>query len=298
MQDYDFILRHILGKTNTKVDILSRKDQVNTKEDNKDVQLLKDEMWSRKIVGKIQIFDNRKVVKEMDIVKRIKKNRTREKEMVQTLQKEDGLAWEEDKVVYMEGRIYVPNNKDIKEEILKEHHDPADIRHPEQHRMQELIKRTYWWPGLKEDVKKYVQECIKCQQNKVQHQKRAGELHPLEIPEGPWQDISIDMIGPLPRLNGMDAILVIVDRFTKMIRLKATMTNISSEGVTKIYRDEIWKIHGIPKTILSDCGPQFALKFMEDFTKILETKRKLSTVYHPQTDGQTERINQEIGTFS
>ena len=149
------------------MDILSRKDQVDTKEDNKDVQLLKDKMWSRKIVGKIQIFDNRKVVEEMDIIKRIKKNKTREKEIVQVLQKEDGLAWEEDEVAYMEGRIYVPNNKDIKEEILKEHHDPADVRHPGQHKMKELIKRTYWWPGLKEDIKKYVQGCIKCQQNKV-----------------------------------------------------------------------------------------------------------------------------------
>ena len=254
-------------------------------------------MWSRKIVGKIWIFDNRKVVEETDIIKRIKKNRTREKEMVQALQKENGLAWEEDEVAYMEGRIYAPNNKDIKEEILKEHHGPADVGHPGQYRMQELIKRTYWWPGLKEDVKKYVQGCIKCQQNKVQHQKRAGELHPLEIPEGPWQDISINMIGPLPRSNEIDAILVIVDRFTKMIRLKATMTNISSEGVAKIYRDEIWKIHGIPKTILSNHGPQFASKFMEDLMRVLGTKRKLSTAYHPQTNGQTERINQEIGMF-
>ena len=254
-------------------------------------------MWSRKIVGKIWIFDNRKVVEETDIIKRIKKNRTREKEMVQALQKENGLAWEEDKVAYMEGRIYAPNNKDIKEEILKEHHGPADVGHPGQYRMQELIKRTYWWPGLKEDVKKYVQGCVKCQQNKVQHQKRAGELHPLEIPEGPWQDISINMIGPLPRSNEMDTILVIVDRFTKMIRLKAMTTNISSEGVAKIYRDEIWKIHGIPKTILSNHGPQFASKFMEDLMRVLGTKRKLSTAYHPQTNGQTERINQEIGMF-
>jgi len=152
----------------------------------------------------------------------------REKEVTQALKKGDGLAWEEDEVVYMEGRIYVPNNKDIKEEILKEHHNLADVGHPGQHRMQELIKRTYWWPGLKEDIKKYVQGCVKCQQNKMQHQKKAGELHPLEIPEGLWQDISIDIIGPLPRSNKMDAILVIVDRFTKMIRLKVTTTNISS----------------------------------------------------------------------
>jgi len=131
----------------------------------------------------------------------------------------------------------------------------------------------------------------------VQHQKKAGELHPLEIPEGPWQDISIDMIGPLPRSNEMDAILVIVDRFTKMIRLKATTTNLLSKGVAKIYRDKIWKIHGIPKTILSDRGPQFTSKFMEGLMRVLGTKRKLSMAYHPQTDRQTERINQEIGTF-
>ena len=276
---------------NTKADILSRKDQVNTKEDNKDVQLLKDEIWSRKIVGKIRVFNNRKVVEETDIIKRIKKNGTREKEVLQALQKKNRLAWEEDGVVYMEGRIYISNNKDIKEEILRENHNSVDIGHPGQHRMQELIKRTYWWPGLNKDVKKYVQGCVKCQQNKVQHQKKAGELHPLEIPEGLWQDISIDMIGPLPRSNEMDTILVIVDCFTKMIRLKATMTSLSSEGVAKIYRDKIWKIYGIPKTILSDRGPQFASKFMEDLTRVLGTKRKLSTAYHPQTDGQTERIN-------
>ena len=200
-------------------------------------------------------------------------------------------------MAYMEGRIYMPNNKKLREEILKKHHDPADIGHPGQYRMLELLKRTYWWPELKEDIKKYVQGCLKCQQNKVQHQQRAGKLHPLEIPKRLWQEISINMIGPLPSSNGMYAILVIVDRFMKMIRLKATMTNISSEEIAKIYRDKIWKLHGVPRMILSDRGPQFTSKFMEEFTKVLETKRKLSMAYYPQTDGQTERINQEIGTF-
>jgi len=83
----------------------------------------------------------------------------------------------------------------------------------------------------------------------------------------------------------------------KIIRLKATMTNISSEGIAKIYRDKIWKLYGVPRMILSDRGPQFMSKFMEEFTKVLGTKRKLSMAYHPQTDGQTERINQEIGMF-
>ena len=110
---------------------------------------------------------------------------TREKEVVQALKKEDSLTWEEDGVVYIEGRVYVPNNRKIKEEILKKNHNLADVGHLEQHRMLELIKRTYWWPGLKEDIKKYIQECFKYQQNKVQHQRKAGELHPLKIPKGP-----------------------------------------------------------------------------------------------------------------
>jgi len=105
------------------------------------------------------------------------------------------------------------------------------------------------------------------------------------------------MIGPLPSSNRMDAILVIMDRFMKIIRLKATTTNISSEGIAKIYRDKIWKLYGIPRMILSDQGPQFMSKFMEEFTKVLGTKKKLSMAYHPQTDGQIERINQEIGIF-
>ena len=84
---------------------------------------------------------------------------------------------------------------------------------------------------------------------------------------------------------------MIVDRFTKMIRLKVTTTNVSLEKIAKIYQDEIWKLHGVPKTILSDRGPQFALRFMEDLMKALETQQILLTAYHPQIDGQTEQIN-------
>ena len=161
LQDYNFKLKHILEKTNTKADILSRKDQVNTKEDNKDVQLLKDEIWARRTIAKITMLGRKVKPEEGNILKKIRKNNIREKEVVKALEKKDRLTWKEDDMIYMEGRIYVPNNKDLKEEILKEHYDPADVGHPGQHRMQELIKRTYWWPGLKEDVKKYVQGCVK-----------------------------------------------------------------------------------------------------------------------------------------
>jgi len=119
----------------------------------------------------------------------------------------------------------------------------------------------------------------------------------LKIPQGPWQEISINIIGSLPKSNGKDAIVVIVDRFTKIIRLKVTITNISSEEIAKIYWDEIWKLYGVPKKILSDRGPQFASRFMEEFTKALGTTKQLSMAYHPQTDRQMEKINQEVGIF-
>jgi len=122
---------------------------------------------------------------ECDILKEIRRNNTREKEVVQALKKQDRLTWEENRVVYIEERIHVPNNKKIREEILKENHDLVDMGHPEQHRMLKLLKRAYWWPELKEDVKECIQGCFKYQQNKVQHQRKIGELHPLEILQGP-----------------------------------------------------------------------------------------------------------------
>ena len=138
------MLKHIPGKTNTKVDILSRKNQVDTKENNKNMQLLKDKMWTRKTIGKIMMLRREMITEENDIIKKIQKNNMREKEILQALERKDGLAWEEDELAYMKGKIYVPNNRSLKEEILKEYHDPADIGHPGQNRMLKLFKRTYW----------------------------------------------------------------------------------------------------------------------------------------------------------
>ena len=95
-------------------------------------------------------------IEENNILKEIRRNATREKEVIQALKKEDGLIWEEDRVVYVEGRIYVSNNKKTREEILKENHDSVNIGHLGQHRMLKLLKKTYWWPELKENIKRYI----------------------------------------------------------------------------------------------------------------------------------------------
>jgi len=150
---------------NTKADILSRRDHIDTKENNKDVQLLKEELWSRRTTAEITMMGRKTIADKGDRIKEIKRNNTREKEVVQALKKEDGLTWKEDGVVYMEGRIYMPNNKKLREEILEENHNSVDMGHSGQLRMLELIKRNYWWPGIKEDIKKYIQGCFKCQQN-------------------------------------------------------------------------------------------------------------------------------------
>ena len=129
----------------------------------------------------------------------------REQEVHKELEKEDGQTQEEN------GRIYVPNSQKIKEKILQENHEPVDIEHLEQQQIMDLIKRNYQWLGIKNDVRKYVQGCFKCQQNKVQHMKKTGELHSLKTSKGPQKEISINIIGLLPKSNEKNVIVVIVD---------------------------------------------------------------------------------------
>ena len=126
--------------------------------------MLKDEMWTRKqILAEVKIIRRSQVVKKTTILEEIRKNKTKEQEVCKELEKEDSQSFEEDGIVYVDGRIYVSNNQKIRERILQENHEPVDIGHLGQQRMMELIKRNYWWPGIKTDVKKYVKGCFKCQ---------------------------------------------------------------------------------------------------------------------------------------
>jgi len=141
---------------------LSRKDQVNTDEDNKNVQLLKKELLARKTTAEVTMLKKTITTNKLEILEEIKRNNTREQEVVQALEKDDRLSWEQDRIIYMKGRIYILNNKKLKKKILQENHDLVDVGYPGQQRMMELLKQNYWWPGLKEDVKKYMQGCFKC----------------------------------------------------------------------------------------------------------------------------------------
>ena len=170
LQDYNFLLQYIPGKTSVKADILSRKNQVDTKDNKKDVQILKEELWAKQqIIADIKVIWKKQVVEKTTLLEEIWQNGISEHEVVKELDKQDGQAWEDNGIVYVNGRIYILNNKKIREQILQENHDLVDIGYSGQQRIIKLIKRNYWWPGIKEDIKKYVQRYMKCQQNKVQH---------------------------------------------------------------------------------------------------------------------------------
>ena len=123
-----------------KADILSRKDQVNMKEDNKNVQLLKEELWSRRTTAEVIMLKRMITTNKIEILEEIKRNNTREQEVIQALEKKNRLSWEQDRIVYMEERIYIPNNKKLREKILQENHDLGDVGHLGQQRMLKLLK--------------------------------------------------------------------------------------------------------------------------------------------------------------
>jgi hypothetical protein len=146
---------------------------------------------------------------------------------------------------------------------------------------------------MKREIAKYVSECDICRRVKASHLKPAGMLQPLNIPSGKWEDISMDFIVGLPNTSkGYDSIWVIVDRLTKVAHFLPVRTSYTARQYAQLYLDRIVSLHGIPKTIISDRGAQFIARFWEQFHAALGTQLIRSLAYHPQTDGQTERINQ------
>jgi len=146
-------------------------------------------------------------------------------------------------------------------------------------------------------MKRYVEECDSCQRNKNCTEQPAGKLMPNSILERPWMHISADFITKLPIAQGYDSILVVVDRLTKMVYFISTTEKTSAEGLARLFRDNVWKLHGLLESVISDRGPQFVAGIMQELNKMLGIESKLSTAFHPQTDGQTERVNQELEQY-
>jgi transposase InsO family protein len=157
-----------------------------------------------------------------------------------------------------------------------------------------LIARNYWWPQMSCYISIYVKTCDLCNWMKVQRRRPVSELHPSETPEAPWDTISVDFIVEPPQSHGYDTIMCVVDSLTKCAHFIPMHTTLNAEGTTLLFLKEVWKHHGTPQVVVSDRGPQFITSFTRELYKLLGIKLVTSTAYHPQTDRQTERVNQVL----
>jgi len=194
-------------------------------------------------------------------------------------------------------RLYIPTDSQLCTDIICEHHDTIAAGHPGWWKTQANITRDYWWPRMQGQIQKYIAGCDLCQRTKPLRKKHHNPLHPHEVPSQPWEHISINLITGLPESNGFNAILVIINCFSKIILLTAIRDTLTSFQTAEIYRDHVWSKHGLPKKVISDRGPQFAAQFMKDLHKLIKVEMNLSTAFHPQTNGQTEWINQEVEQY-
>ncbi len=203
----------------------------------------------------------------------------------------------EDRLIWYNHRIYIPRNHAIHREIIVHSHDHITAGHLGIEKTKELILQEFWWPKMKKDIEANVQACETCQWVKSSNQAKAAPFHPNAIPLLPWTHISIDMITGLLESNGYDAILMIIDCFSNEIIPIVCSTKLSSEGWAKILCNKVYAKHRMPQVIISNWGTMFVSKFMKDLYDLLQIKSNSSTAFHPQTDGQTEWVNQEIEKY-
>jgi hypothetical protein len=200
-----------------------------------------------------------------------------------------------DGMVVMGRRMYLPGDKVLKEEVLKEAHESRFTVHPGSTKMYRDLREFYWWPKMKKEIAEYVNGCSICQQVKIEHQKPTGPLQPLLIPQWKWEDITMDFVSGLQRgRKGNDAIWVIVDRLTKSaLFLPMKMTD-PVDKLARLYVNEVIRLHGVPVSIVSDRDPRFTSRLWSCIQSALGTRLNLSTSFHPQTDGQSERTIQTL----
>ena len=198
-----------------------------------------------------------------------------------------------DGLVTFRGRICVPVGDDIRRDVLTEAHTAPYSIHPGSTKMYQDLRRLYWWPGMKKDVAMFISQCLTCQQVKIEHQRPAGTLLSLPIPQWKWEHITMDFVIGLPRTQkGFNSIWVIVDRLTKSAHFLSVKTTYSMNQYAEEYIAEIVRLHGVPVSILSDRDPKFTSEFWKSLHRAMGTRLAFSTAYHPQSDGQSERVIQ------
>ena len=189
-------------------------------------------------------------------------------------------------------RLYVPVS--LRSKVIHWGHSSPMFCHPGVKRTLFSIRQRFWWPAMARDIKNYVTGCPTCAQNKVQHCAPSGQLHPLPVPQRPWSDISLDFVTGLPPSEGNTVILTVVDRFSKMVHFVPLAKLPSAKETAEIVLAQVFRLHGLPRDLVSDRGPQFVSAFWKEFCTLLGATASLSSGYHPQSNGQSERLNQEL----
>ena len=193
------------------------------------------------------------------------------------------------------GRIVVPQLTDLREEIFREFHCSRFAVHPGGTKMYQDLRRQYYWSGMKRHVGDFVRRCLTCQQVKAEHQKPVGLLQPLEVAEWKWEHVTMDFVTYFPPTQQRhDVVCVIVDRLTKSAHFLALRMTFAWERFCRLYIREIVRLHGVPVSIVSDRDPRFTAHFWKSFQKAMGTRLTMSTAFHPQTDGQSERTIQVL----
>ena len=209
-----------------------------------------------------------------------------------------GYTLDQQGLLRYKGRAVVPIQKTLIQELLYLYHDDQLAGHWGVDKTKELLERKFYWPGLATDVKEYVTTCSVCQHIAIPRHKPYGKLQPLPVPERPWQEVSLDFITQLPSsyigTAEYDAILVVVDRYTKMARFVPTTTNLTAPEFAALFHENIELKYGSPRGIVSDRDTRITSKFWAEVCSYSLIKRRLSTAFHPQTDGQTEILNRVL----
>jgi hypothetical protein len=195
-------------------------------------------------------------------------------------------------VIRKQQQIWIGQNSALRTKVISAFHDSVVGGHSGITATYQRVKRMFWWQGLKTDVESFVKQCSVCQQAKSEKQLPTGLLQPLPVPTGAWKDITMDFIEKLPKSEGYDTILVVVDRFSKYAHFLPLRHPFSAQMVAQVILDNVVKLHGVPNSVVSDRDKVFTSAFWRHLFDMLKIKLALSTAYHPQTDGQSERVNQ------
>jgi hypothetical protein len=189
-------------------------------------------------------------------------------------------------------RIYVGSNSELRKQLSTSFHDSALGGHSGDRVIYTRLKALFHWPGMKAEVVDFIKQCPTCQRNKSENVPYPGLLQPLPIPDMAWQHVTMDFIEALPKSGGHDTILAVVDKSTKYSHFIPVAHPFTTRTVVQLFRDHVFKLHGLPLAIITNRDRIFTSQFWQDMFKSMDAKLKFYSAYHPQTDGQSERVNQ------